>query len=61
MIKVIDIDLYNGSWVECNINNAPNTTFWESPVINNFLNNGWSIKDWKITDKDCIFIFEKPD
>ena len=56
MIKVINLGLYDGSWKESIINDI---TYFESPVINQFINDGWSIKDWKLSGKECIFIFEK--
>lgn len=68
MIKVIDIDRTCG-WEKryldpdkeprlCN-----DMAYYESPVLENFLKDGWTIKDWKMAKSrngsDWTFILEK--
>lgn len=61
MIKVIDIELNGGGWKGEYIDNTENNKYWVCPTVEKFLNEGWNIKDWKMTDQDVIFIFEKPE
>lgn len=65
MIKVITIDGY--SWEKHRINNDkdPNLYWYESPILEKFINEGWTIKDWKFAKSrngsDWTFILEKED
>jgi len=69
MIKVIDID-GNLGW-ETHYLDPKKTNRWsdyayyESPILEKFLNEGWTIKDWKMAKSkngsDWTFILEKND
>ena len=65
MIKVITIDGY--SWEKHRINNDkdPNLYWYESPILEKFINEGWIIKDWKFVTSsngsNWTFILEKED
>lgn len=69
MIKVIDIDGSCGwkkQYLDSQDNNKWNSIGWyESPVLEKFLNEGWTIKDWKMAKSrngsDWTFILEKED
>ena len=45
------------------INEDPNLYWCESPVLEKFINEGWTIKDWKMAKSkngsDWTFIIEK--
>jgi len=68
MIKVITLN--SGAWDSCirkisEENNDKNecTSAWESSILNQFINEGWDIKDFKVTDyngRTWTFILEKP-
>ena len=68
MIKVIT--LTSGAWDSCirktseeNIDKNEYTSAWESSILNRFINEGWDIKDFKVTDykgQTWTFILEKP-
>lgn len=67
MIKVIDIDGVCG-WKKCYLdpNKAEKWTdsaWFESPILEKFLSEGWTIKDWKMAKSkngsDWTFILEK--
>ena len=70
MIKVIDIDSQSG-WIAHYLNpdKQPKTIYdecwYESPILEKFLNDGWTIKDWKMAKSkngsDWTFILEKED
>ena len=61
MIKVIDIDGQCG-WKKHYLDKEDNV-WYESPVLEKFLNDGWTIKDWKMAKSrngsDWTFIIEK--
>lgn len=64
MIKVIRIT--GDAWEshKINPNKDPNLYYWcESPVLEKFINEGWTIKDWKMAKSkngtDWTFIMEK--
>lgn len=67
MIKVIT--LMSNAWDTCihktseeNIDTNECTCVWESSILNEFINAGWNIKDWKMTDNNgrtWTFILEK--
>lgn len=63
MIKIINIDEY--CWENIESDKDPNLCWYESPVLNKFLNDGWTIKDWKFgkskNGSDWTFILEKED
>ena len=60
MIKVIDIELNGECWQEEDVDDTTQLyKYWVCPAVEKFLNEGWNIKDWKLTDHDIIFIFEK--
>lgn len=60
MIKVIDIELNGGCWQDEYVDDTTKIhKYWICPAVEKFLNEGWNIKDWKLTDHDVIFIFEK--
>ena len=61
MIKVIDIELNGGGWKGEYVDHTETNKYWVCPAVEKFLNEGWNIKDWKMTDHDVIFIFEKHD
>jgi len=62
MIKVIDIEMNNSNGWEANsVDDTSLTTYFECPIVNKLLAEGWIIKDWKLSTNDCIFIFEKAD
>lgn len=61
MIKVIDVELNGGGWKGEYVDNVETNKYWVCPTVEKFLNEGWNIKDWKMTDHDVIFIFEKPE
>lgn len=75
MIKVITLN--SGAWDSCirkiseeNIDKnecasawASGSFAWESSILNQFINEGWDIKDFKVTDYNgriWTFILEKP-
>lgn len=68
MIKVIDIDSQCG-WKKQYLdpNKEPklvnDIAWYESPVLEKFLNEGWAIKDWEMDKSrhgsDWTFILEK--
>ena len=58
MIKVIDIELNGSGWQDEYVDDTT-YKYWICPAVEKFLNEGWNIKDWKLTDNDVIFIFEK--
>ena len=56
MIKIINVELIQPYWIK----KAENDTYWyECPALNNFISDGWKIKDWNISGRDCVFILEK--
>ena len=68
MIKVIT--LKSGAWdidihktPEENINKNECIYAWESSILNQFINEGWNINDWKMTKskngRTWTFILEK--
>lgn len=67
MIKVIVIA--SGAWDSCigktseeNVDKNKCTCAWESSILNQFINEGWNIKDWKTNDYNrpiWTFILEK--
>ena len=69
MIKVINIDGQSG-WEKQYLdpNKEPklwtDSAWYESPILDKFLNEGWIIKDWKFAKSkngsDWTFILEKP-
>ena len=60
MIIVIDIELNGQCWQDEYVDDTREIhKYWICPAIEKFLNEGWNIKDWKLTDNDVIFIFEK--
>lgn len=59
MIKVINVEMNGQSWEKHDINNKPQTLYWESPIVIKLLSEGWDIRDFKLSKTDCIFIFEK--
>lgn len=61
MIKVIDVVMNSQSWTGHDIDDKPQTLYWECPIVNKLLNEGWNIKEFQLSKTDCIFIFEKPD
>lgn len=65
MIKVIRIDGYAWESHRINPDKDPNLYWYESPVLEKFINEGWAIKDWKFSTSrngsDCVFILEKED
>lgn len=70
MIKVINIDGQCG-WKKRYLDpdKAPklfnDSAWYESPVLEKFINEGWTIKDWKFAKSrngsDWTFILEKED
>ncbi len=61
MIKVIDIELTDSDcWKGEYVDDTETNKYWVCPAVEKFLNEGWNIKDWKLTNNDVIFIFEKP-
>lgn len=68
MIKVIDIDGCSG-WTKHYLDPDKEPKSWndnawyESPVLEKFINDGWTIKDWKMVKSkngsDWTFILEK--
>lgn len=69
MIKVITLnssawDIYTCKTPEENIDNNECTYAWESSILNQFINEGWNINDWKMIDskngRTWTFILEKP-
>ena len=69
MIKVIDIDGCGGwkkQYLDPNKEHQFNDSAWyESPILEKFLNEGWTIKDWQMAKSkngsDWTFILEKLD
>lgn len=65
MIKVIRIDGYAWESHRINHDKDPNLYWYESPVLEKFINEGWTIKDLKFAKSrngsDCVFILEKED
>ena len=65
MIKVITIDGYGWEKHRINPDKDPNLYWYESPVLEKFINEDWIITDWKITSsRSCsnwTFILEKED
>jgi len=67
MIKVINIDGLAWEKILLDPNKEPKTFYdlcwYESPVLDKFLNEGWTIKDWKFAKSkngsDWTFILEK--
>ena len=61
MIKVINIDGQSG-WKKYYLNDR---AWYESPVLEKFINEGWIIIDWKMAKSkngsDWTFILEKED
>ena len=63
MIKVIRITGDAWESYRINPNKDPNLYWCESPVLEKFINEGWTIKDWKMAKSkngsDWTFIMEK--
>ena len=59
MIKVIDIKFTDFCWKEKEFSNDSNYSYYESPIIEQFLADGWNIKDFKVSENNCVFILEK--
>ena len=59
MVKVINIEMTGNTWDKLYLNGDEKIVYWENLVLNKFLNDGWFIKDWKMTEHDIIFILEK--
>lgn len=65
MIKVINIDGYGWERHRLNPNKDPNLYWYDNPILEKFINEGWIIKDWKFAKSrngsDWTFILEKED
>ena len=69
MIKIIDITCFAWNKHLLDENNEQKSTYdrewawYESPVLEKFINEGWNIKDWKMCKStngtDWTFILEK--
>lgn len=65
MIKVITLsghswnNHYENPEKDPKLRTANDLTWYESPILDNFINNGWTIQDWKMsnTEHDCFWTF----